>query len=282
MKVADVMTTEVETVQMNSTLEEAASIMKVENVGAVPVVDEDDDLVGILTDRDIVVRCIADGKNPAETNVEDVLSHELETIEPDADVEEAAMLMADKQIRRLPVCQDGELVGMLSIGDLAVKTPRVDASAEALREISVGVKGESAAISRPRPRSQRMAQMNASAHGGGSRAPHAATAGFKDNEDVDLEFSEEKDLAVSSARERHSNRHHQAWQEGKGSGGTKKKLHPISEGKPQQNLGVLGQKKQGQGISSREADEELKRNNRVVSIREDAQAGRRRRQRKTG
>ena len=282
MKVCEVMTTEVETVQMNSTLEEAASIMKVENVGAVPVVDEDDDLVGILTDRDIVVRCVADGKNPAETNVEDVLSHELETIEPDADIEEAARLMADKQIRRLPVCEDGDLVGMLSIGDLAVKTPRVDASAEALREISVGVKGESAAMPMPRARSRRMAQMNASAHGGGSRAAHAAAAEFNDDEDVDLEFSDEKDLDVSGSHERHSNRHHQASQETKGSGNTKKKLHPISEGKPQQNLGVLGQKKRGQGISSREADEELKRNNRVVSIREDAHAGRRRRQRKTG
>ena len=282
MKVCDVMTTDVETVQMNSTLEEAASIMKVENVGAVPVVDEDDDLVGILTDRDIVVRCVADGKNPAETNVEDVLSHELETIEPDVDIEEAAKLMADKQIRRLPVCEDGELVGILSIGDLAVKTPRVDASAEALREISIGVKGESAAMPMPRARSRRMAQMNASAHEGGSRAAHAAAAHFNDDEDVDLEFSDEKNLGVSAAHERHSNRHHQASQEVKGSGNTKKKLHPISEGSPQQNLGVLGQKKRGQGISSREADEGLKRNNRVVSIREDARAGRRRRQRKTG
>jgi CBS domain-containing protein len=282
MKVSDVMTTDVETVQMNSSLEEAASIMKVENVGAVPVVDEDDDLVGILTDRDIVVRCVADGKNPAETNVEDVLSHDLETIEPDADIEEAAKLMADKQIRRLPVCEDGELIGMLSIGDLAVKTPQMDASAEALREISIGVKGESAAMPMPRSRSRRLAQMNASAHEGGSRAPHAAAAGFNDDEDVDLEFSDEKDLSISGAHERHSNRHHQASQEVKGSGNTKKKLHPISEGKPQQNLGVLGQKKQGQGISSREADEELRRNNQVVSIREDAQAGRQRRRRKTG
>src|SRR5215472_2566564 len=113
MKVSEVMTTEVETVQLNSTLEEAASIMKVGNVGAVPVVDEDEDLVGIITDRDIVVRCVADGKNPSETSVEEVLSHDLETIEPDADLEEAAQLMADKQIRRLPVCEDGELVGML-------------------------------------------------------------------------------------------------------------------------------------------------------------------------
>jgi hypothetical protein len=127
-----------------------------------------------------------------------------------------------------------------------------------------------------------MAQMNASAHEGGSRAAHAAAADFNDDEDVNLEFSDEKDLAASGTRERHSNRHHQASQEAKGSGNTKKKLHPISEARPQQNLGALGQKKRGQGISSRQAEEELKRNNRVVSIREDAQTGRRRKQRKTG
>ena len=160
MKVSEVMTTEVESVQLNSTLEEVASIMKVENVGAVPVVDEDDDLVGIITDRDIVVRCVADGKSPADTNVEEVLSHELETIEPDADIEEAARLMADKQIRRLPVCEDGELVGMLSIGDLAVKTPQVHASGEALREISQGVKGESPALPMSRARSNLRSGLN--------------------------------------------------------------------------------------------------------------------------
>src|SRR3954464_11002888 len=180
MKVSEVMTTEVESVQMNSTLEEVASIMKVENVGAVPVVDEDDDLVGIITDRDIVVRCIADGKDPAETNVEEVLSHELETIEPDVDVEEAARLMAEKQIRRLPVCEDGELVGMLSIGDLAVKTPQVRVSAEALRDISQGVKGDNAAISKFRSRS---ARTGVAKHEGGSRAAHASAAGFSDDED---------------------------------------------------------------------------------------------------
>src|SRR5437764_9657093 len=170
MKVSEVMTTEVESVQMNSTLEEVASIMKVENVGAVPVVDEDDDLVGSITDRDIVVRCVADGKDPAETNVEEVLSHDLETIEPDADVEEAAKLMADRQIRRLPVCEEGELVGMLSIGDLAVKSVDHEAPAEALREISQGVKGE--VMTMPDV-SMRRANMNREFHEGGSRAAHA-------------------------------------------------------------------------------------------------------------
>ncbi|PYY14910.1 MAG: hypothetical protein DMG60_19005 [Acidobacteria bacterium] len=249
MKVSEVMTTEVETVQLNSTLEEAASIMKMENVGAIPVVDEDDDLVGIITDRDIVVRCVAEGKDPADTNVEEALSHELETIEPDVEVEEAARLMADKQIRRLPVCEDGELIGMISIGDLAVKASQPEASGAALREISQGVKGEG--ISRPMTREART-PMSRSAHEGGSRAPHAAAAKFSDDEDLDLEFSDQKDLAMSEARERHSNRHHQSSQHLKGAGGSKSKLRPISEGRPKQDLGALGQKKQGQGISNQQ------------------------------
>ena len=277
MKVSDVMTTEVETVQMNSTLEEAASIMKVENVGAIPVVDEEDDLVGIITDRDIVVRCVAEGKDPADTSVEEVLSHELETVEPDVDVEEAARLMADKQIRRLPVCQEGELVGMISIGDLAVKAAQPEVCGVALREISQGVKRETTS----QMREARM-PMSRAAHEGGSRAAHAAAAKFEDDEDLDLEFSDEKDLVMLEARERHSNRHHQASQERKGASPGKSKLRPISEARPKQDLGVLGQKKQGQGISNQQAADELKRNNRVVAIREGAQTGRKRRTRKAG
>ena len=276
MKVSDVMTTDVETVQLDSTLEEVASIMKIENVGAVPVLDEDDDLIGIITDRDIVVRCVADGKDPAETHVEEVLSHELETIEPDVDIEEAAQLMADKQIRRLPVCEDGELIGMLSIGDLAVKAPRTEPSAEALRDISQGVKGKMA--SRAAAPSRR--QGNGEAQEGGSRAAYAVQGAAADDEDYDLEFSDEKDMAMSDVQERHANRRHSAGAEAKGSGSTKKKAHPAASGKPKQDLGSLGQKKSGQGISSAQAEQELKRQNRVVSIRDDAQAGRRRRARK--
>jgi len=277
MKVSEVMTIEVETVQMNSTLEEAASIMKVENVGAIPVVDEDDDLVGIITDRDIVVRCVAEGKDPADTNVEEVLSHELETIEPDVEVEEAARLMADKQIRRLPVCQDGEMIVMISLGDLAVKATQPETSGAALREISHGVKGEGMS----QMKEMRIPMAHA-AHEGGSRAAHTAAAKFSDDEDLDLEFSDEKDLAMPRARERHSNRHHQASQERKAAPGGKSKLRPISEGRPKQDMGAPGQKKQGQGISNQQAGDELKRNNRVVAIRDDAQAGRKRRTRKAG
>ena len=87
---------------------------------------------------------------------------------------------------------------------------------------------------------------------------------------------------MSEAHERHANRHHQSSQEQKGLGGSKTKLRPIADGRPKQDLGSLGQKKSGQGISNQEAGEELRRNNRVVSIRDDAQAGRKRRVRKTG
>ena len=269
MKVSDVMTTEVETVQMNSSLEEVASIMKVENVGAVPVVDEDDDLVGIITDRDIVLRCVAEGKNPADTNVEEVLTHELETIEPDVDVEEAARLMADRQIRRLPVCEEGELVGMVSIGDLAVKISDRKAPAEALREISHGVKGESMAMPMA---SARRTNMHQDAHEGGSRAFHAVAASFSDDEDLDLEFSDEKDLAMSEARERHANRHHQAPVGTKPSGTSRKNLHPISDGRPKQDLGSLGQQTQSEGVSEKKAAQDNKRNSRVIAF-SNAQTG---------
>jgi CBS domain-containing protein len=269
MKVSEVMTTEVETVQLDSTLEEVASIMKVEDVGAVPVVDEDDDLVGIITDRDIVVRCVADGKDPAETNVEDILSHELETIEPDVDIEEAARLMADKQIRRLPVCEDGELVGMLSIGDLAVKTPRIDASAAALREISNGVKGQDESAAVPTARRRRMSE---DAHEGGSKAPHVAPARLADDEDLDLEFSDEKDVRLSNAQERHANRHHVGAKGTKQSSVGQSKTQPISPGQPPSQPGTRPQKR-AQGITTRPPEED-KRQKRVVSIREDAQAGR--------
>jgi CBS domain-containing protein len=282
MKVSEVMTTEVESVQMNSTLEEAASIMKVENVGAVPVVDEDDDLVGIITDRDIVVRCVAEGKNPAETNVEEVLSHELETIEPDVEVEEAAQLMAERQIRRLPVCEDGELVGMLSIGDLAVKSARAAASSDALREISKGVKESDITMFADRSRLPRLRL--AGAHEGGSRAAHAAAAGFNDDEDFNLEFSDEKDLLSkdllsSDVRERHANRHHQASQDIKASGGPKRNVRPISEGKPRAGS---RDKKRGQEPNTQSAGEDAGRKTRVLPFRDQDQARSRRGTRKTG
>jgi CBS domain-containing protein len=137
-KVRDIMTSDVETASPDTTLEEIASMMKTQDVGSIPVV-EDEELVGIITDRDIVVRCIAEGKDATETTAEDVLSEDLETASPDMDVDEAAQLMSRRQIRRLPVVEDNRLVGMLSLGDISVKGDE-DEAGNALEDISEGVK----------------------------------------------------------------------------------------------------------------------------------------------
>jgi CBS domain-containing protein len=137
MKVRVIMTTDVATATPETTLEDIATMMRDEDTGAIPVLD-DNELVGIVTDRDIVIRCIAEGKDPVETTVEDVLSENLETIEPESEIEQARDLMSRRQIRRLPVVEDGELVGMLSIGDMAVKSD-TDLG-DTLENVSEGVK----------------------------------------------------------------------------------------------------------------------------------------------
>lgn len=144
MKVRDIMTAGVATATPETTLEDIATMIRDEHTGAIPVLD--DELVGIVTDRDIVIRCIAEGKDPVETTVEDVLSESLETIAPDADVEEARDLMSRRQIRRLPVVEDGKLMGMLSIGDIAVKSD-TDVGAT-LENVSEGVKASGAVAKR--------------------------------------------------------------------------------------------------------------------------------------
>jgi CBS domain-containing protein len=138
-KVRDIMTAEVETAEPDTTLDEIATMMRDGDVGAIPVL-EDDEVVGIVTDRDIVVRCIAEGKDPAETTVDDVLSEDLETASPDMDLQEAARIMSGRQIRRLPVVEDNRLVGIVSLGDIAVKHEDEAVSGRALENISEGAK----------------------------------------------------------------------------------------------------------------------------------------------
>lgn len=149
MKVRDIMTSDVAYAAPDTTLEEIAVLMRDENVGSIPVLD-DGVLVGIVTDRDIVVRCVADGKDAAERTAEDVVSENPETVEPDDDVNEAAQIMAHRQVRRLPVVEDGRLVGMLSLGDIAVKESDQTAG-DALESVSEGVKESRSARPAARP-----------------------------------------------------------------------------------------------------------------------------------
>ena len=137
MNVREIMTTEITRATPDNTLGDIATTMRDEDIGAVPVVD-DGELIGIVTDRDIVVRAIADGKDPSTTKVEEVLSEDTESVEPDSDVADAADLMASRQIRRLPVVEGGRLVGMVSLGDIAVKHDEGTAG-HALEGVSEGV-----------------------------------------------------------------------------------------------------------------------------------------------
>src|SRR5438309_138001 len=122
MQVKDVMTKGAEVVRPDATLQEAANKMKSLDIGPLPVCDGDK-IIGMLTDRDITVRATAEGLDPKQTRVREVMSKELITCLEDQDVKEAAELMQSKQIRRVPVLsRDKRLVGMLSLGDLAQRT----------------------------------------------------------------------------------------------------------------------------------------------------------------
>jgi CBS domain-containing protein len=135
MKVKELMTAEPATLAPDATLGEAATLMKQEDCGSIPIV-RDGKLVGIVTDRDIVVRAIASGKDPRSTRVSEVMSADPVTIGPDDDAKEAERLMAERQIRRLPVTDDGKLAGILAIGQLARRERDEGRVGETLKEIS--------------------------------------------------------------------------------------------------------------------------------------------------
>ena len=140
MKVCDLMNDHVVSVGMGEPVSSAARILRQQNVGSLPVCGDDGRLVGIVTDRDIVLRCVAAGGSADEMAVGDVMTHTLITVSPFDTVGDAARRMADAQIRRLPVCKDGELVGMLSLGDLAANCGCDMEAANALSDISLGIR----------------------------------------------------------------------------------------------------------------------------------------------
>lgn len=128
------MTDNVECCTLLDNVFEVAVKMKELNVGAIPIVDKDK-LVGMITDRDIVVRGVAE-KHPGSTKVEDIMSSKLVTISADSTTKEAAKLMAEHQIRRLPVVEGDNLIGIVSLGDFAIRELTDDQAKEALTEIS--------------------------------------------------------------------------------------------------------------------------------------------------
>ena len=137
MRASEIMTKNVRTATREMSLREVAAMMRDGDMGAVPVVD-DGKLVGIVTDRDIVVRVVADGRDAA-TPIGDAMTTELFTVTPDDFAFEAIRLMGDKQIRRIPVVNtDGSLAGIIAMADVALEMEDEREIAETLEEISSG------------------------------------------------------------------------------------------------------------------------------------------------
>ncbi len=127
--ISDVMTTDLCTIQCTAPISEAAKLMRDKDVGDVLVLDGEE-MCGIVTDRDIVVRAIAEGRDPDGTELNEICSRELTTVRPDDPIEQAVGLMREKHVRRLPVTDNGHPIGVVSIGDLAVERDRQSALAD--------------------------------------------------------------------------------------------------------------------------------------------------------
>ena len=136
MKLHEIMSGPVVGIHPEETVSVAARMLEHNNIGALPVCSTDGRLCGILTDRDIVTRCLAAGKQPQTTSVREVMTAKIYVGRPDMEVSMAAGLMGKEQIRRLPVMENGKLCGMVSLGDVARKEENSIVAGDALTEIS--------------------------------------------------------------------------------------------------------------------------------------------------
>lgn len=136
MKIGDIMSRDVMLASPDMSLEEAARMMRDGDTGFLPV-GENDRLIGAITDRDIVIRAVAEGRNPASTRVREALTEKVVWCYDDEDATKVAQMMEEKQIRRLSIVNhDKRLVGVVSIGDLAVKLRRDEVAGHTLEGIS--------------------------------------------------------------------------------------------------------------------------------------------------
>lgn len=139
MKLQEIMTRSVIHIDQEETVAVAARTLAHYNIGALPVCDRAGKLCGMVTDRDLVTRCLAAGRKPENTKVGDVMTGQVVSAAPDMDTGVAAHLMGRQQIRRLPVVENGKLCGMVSLGDLAVREQSNPDAADALEDISKNI-----------------------------------------------------------------------------------------------------------------------------------------------
>jgi CBS domain-containing protein len=135
MKIKEIMTNQVAYLNPDANLVEAAQLMQKHDVGVLPVC-QGENVLGIVTDRDIVVRNIAHGNDPKTTPVKNVMTSNVQMVSPEMSLNQAAELMADHQIRRLPVVENNRIVGMVALGDLATQAKYDVELAKTLGEIS--------------------------------------------------------------------------------------------------------------------------------------------------
>ena len=136
MKVRELMTKPVIHIAPGESVEVAARTLTHYNIGALPVCSPEGKLCGMVTDRDLVTRCVAAGRKPSNTTVREVMTGKVEQAQPDMDVSVAAHLMGRQQVRRLPVVENGKLCGMVTLGDLARQEGSIMDAADALSDIT--------------------------------------------------------------------------------------------------------------------------------------------------
>lgn len=140
MRIREIMNTDVVSITPDESVRCAARLMSRHNIGALPVCAQDGRLRGMVTDRDIVLRCVADDTDPEELPVREIMTRAIVSAAPDDDVAAVAGRMADSQVRRIPVVENGRVVGMVALGDLARRRTCAMEAARALCDISVNIR----------------------------------------------------------------------------------------------------------------------------------------------
>ncbi|MCM0646841.1 CBS domain-containing protein [Clostridium swellfunianum] len=135
MKVKEIMTKDVATLNPEDTVERAAQLMNQYNVGVIPVCREEE-VVGVITDRDIALRSVSHGENSRNQTVREIMTSNPVLVNSETEIHDAARIMSERQIRRLPVVENNSLVGIVSLGDLAVESRLQDDAEKALSNIS--------------------------------------------------------------------------------------------------------------------------------------------------
>ena len=140
MRVRDLMSKSVVTIAPEESAALAARLLSRHELGSLPVCAADGTLAGIVTDRDIVTRCVAAGEEPGRVPVRDIMSPAPSVITPETPISDAARLMAQRQVRRLPVVDSGRVVGIVSLGDIAKNMPSKSGVGQTLNDISENIR----------------------------------------------------------------------------------------------------------------------------------------------